>query len=101
MRDPMRLPNAVRRLATRLGFEVSEMQGTQVNGHVTIRKGVTSSPVEVRFHRAAAAEAWLWTGAVHRVHASDPIYKGNEGQPELTTYTAFKAYLSLLSVTLK
>lgn len=101
MRDPDKAPKLVRALAVRLGFEVSPMRGSDTSAWCILSASRTAAPLEVYFARKTVEDNWLWQGAVHRVHHSDPIARNNGGQPELTTFTAFKAYLSLLSVTLK
>lgn len=97
----MATPNRVKALAEKLGFNVSALLGSEINAHYTIRATKTAAPFEVYFTRADNERCWLWAGAIHRVHWSDPIARFNEGQPELNTFTAFKAYLSLFATTLK
>lgn len=101
MRDLMATPNRVKALAEKLGFGVSALHGSDTRAWYIVRATKTAAPFEVYFYRADPEHAWLWQSAIHRVHWSDPINRNNEGQPELTTFTAFKAYLSLLAVTLK
>jgi hypothetical protein len=97
----MQTPNRVKMLAQRAGFEVSPLQSTGTSSHYVLTTTKTAAPLEVYFRRESADSAWLWAGAIHRVHWSDPIAKFNGGQPELTTFTAWRAYMSLLSVMLK
>lgn len=101
MRDLMQTPNRVKMLAQRMGFDVSMLLGNETSGWFIIRPSNTAASMEVYFRRERADSAWLWGGAIHRVHWSDPIAKNNGGQPELTTFTAWRAYASLLAVTLK
>jgi hypothetical protein len=96
----MATPNRVKMLAKRMGFDVapaSGLLGTETSGWYVIRASKTAAPVEVYFRRASGESAWLWSWACHRVHWSDPIAKNNGGQPELATFTAWRAYMSLLA----
>jgi hypothetical protein len=98
----MATPNQVKVYAEKLGFTVGPLVGEKsTSSHYVLRATTTAAPVEVYFRRPALTDAWQWATAIHRVHHSDKIGKAFGGQPELTTLTAFKAYLALLSVLLE
>jgi hypothetical protein len=102
MRHPMATPNQVKAYAQKLGFTVGPLVGERsISSHYVLRATPTAAPVEVYFRRPNLTSAWQWATALHRVPHTDKISRAFGGQPELTTMTAFKAYLALLSVVLE